>query len=136
MTKFRRESICPPQMQSVHDDFHFSPAAKVGEMIWVSGQVGTDPSGTPGRGAEDQARLAFANLQTVLEAAGASLADVVDLMTFHTHFHRDIGAFVKVKDELIASDFPAWTAIGVTELARPEYLVEIRAIAVIGCRPS
>ena len=81
---------------------------------------------------ESQARLAFKNLETVLASAGASLADVVEIMTFHTHFHRDILEFIKVKDEFLPENFPAWTAIGVAELARPEYLVEIRAVAVIG----
>lgn len=136
MVTCERESVCPSAMETLYSDFHFSPASKVGDTIWVSGQVGSDSSGKPTVGMEAQARLAFSNLETVLEAAGASLADVVDLMTFHTHFHRDIGDFVKVKDEFITSDYPAWTAIGVAELARPEYLVEIRAIAVIGCRPS
>jgi enamine deaminase RidA (YjgF/YER057c/UK114 family) len=120
----------------MYDGYHFSPAIKVGDMVWVSGQVGSDASGVTAEGAEEQSRIAFANLEAVLEAAGATLGDIVELVTFHTDFHRDIGAFVKIKDEILTADFPAWTAVGVSQLARPEYLVEIRAVAVIGSHPA
>lgn len=132
MSSQKQETICPPSMEGSYAAYHFAPATKVGDTIWVSGQVGSDASGAPGAGMEAQARLAFANLKTVLAAAGARMEDIVDLMTFHTHFHRDMGAFMKVKDEYIPQNFPSWTAIGVTELAHPDYLVEVRAIAVRG----
>jgi len=45
----------------------------------------------------------------------------------------DIQAFVKVKDEYVPDRYPAWTAVGVTHLANPDYLVEIRAVAVAHC---
>jgi enamine deaminase RidA (YjgF/YER057c/UK114 family) len=41
-------------------------------------------------------------------------------------------AFGAVKDEYFPSNYPSWTAVGVTQLARPEFLVEIRAVAVVG----
>ena len=132
MPSLKRESICPLSMQGHYSGFHFSPGTKAGDTIWVSGQVGSDPLGNVGVGMADQARLAFENLAAVLEAGGANLRDVVDLMTFHTDFHRDIAEFVRVKDEFLPSDFPSWTAVGVTQLARAEYLVEIRAVAVVG----
>jgi enamine deaminase RidA (YjgF/YER057c/UK114 family) len=37
-----------------------------------------------------------------------------------------------VKDQLLPANYPLWTAVGVTQLARPEFLVEIRAVAVVG----
>jgi enamine deaminase RidA (YjgF/YER057c/UK114 family) len=80
-----------------------------------------------------QARLAFEGLKTVLEAAGATLADVVELMTFHTDLRRDMPAFSQVKDQYFADRYPSWTAVGVTQLALPEFLVEVRAVAVAGC---
>ncbi len=80
----------------------------------------------------EQARFAFESLKCVLEEAGAVLADVVELNTFHTQMRRDIGAFVAVKDEYFPDNYPAWTAVGVTELARAEFCIEIRAVAVIG----
>jgi enamine deaminase RidA (YjgF/YER057c/UK114 family) len=44
-----------------------------------------------------------------------------------------MGAFSKVKDEYFPDRYPSWSAVGVTQLALPELLVEIRAVAVAGC---
>jgi enamine deaminase RidA (YjgF/YER057c/UK114 family) len=129
----RRQSIIPAPFQAFHDTYHFSPATRVGDTIWVSGQVGIDAEMKPGDGVKAQARLAFEALKAVLEAAGASLADVVELTTFHTDLQRDVAAFMAVKDEYIAPGYPSWTAVGVTELALPGLCIEIRAVAVAGC---
>ncbi|MNO01727.1 RutC family protein YjgH [compost metagenome] len=60
------------------------------------------------------------------------MADIVELMTFHTDLRGDIQEFIKVKDEFIPERFPSWTGIGVSQLARPEFLIEIRVVAVAG----
>ncbi|MFZ5562496.1 MAG: RidA family protein [Thermodesulfobacteriota bacterium] len=108
----------------------FSQAVKSGNTIYVSGQVGVDENFKPGSGIEEQAGLAFLNLQHVLAEAGATLEDIVELVTFHTSM-KDIRGFSKVKAKFIPKDYPAWTAVGVTELVLPDLLVEIRATAVI-----
>ncbi|WP_454739219.1 RidA family protein [Cupriavidus necator] len=128
-----RQAIIPPGTQPFYDAFHFAPATRVGDTIWVSGQVGLDAQMKPGEGMEAQARLAFEALKGILAAAGASLADIVELNTFHTALRRDLEAFTKVKDEYIPSRYPSWTAVGVSELALPELCIEIRAVAVAGC---
>ncbi|WP_434664976.1 RidA family protein [Paraburkholderia sp. A3BS-1L] len=127
--------INPPQNRETYDRFHYSAATRVGDMIWVSGQVGLDPAThTLGQGMEAQSRLAFENLKTVLAAAGATMADIVEIVTFHLDMHgSDIQAFVKIKDEYVPDRYPAWTAVGVTHLVNPDYLVEIRAVAVAHC---
>src|SRR5262249_54708068 len=79
----KRQSINPGATRAMYDALHFSQATRVGNMIWVSGQVGIDAAMKPATGMEAQAHLAFQGLRSVLEAAGASLADVVELMTFH-----------------------------------------------------
>jgi len=129
----KRQSIVPPPFQALYQAFHFSPATRVGDTIWVSGQVGLDAEMKPAGGMQEQARLAFEALKAVLESAGASLDDVVELTTFHTDLRRDIAVFTAVKDKYIAQPFPSWTAVGVTELALPELCIEIRAVAVAGC---
>ena len=129
----RRQAVIPPAMQVMYDAYHFAPATRVGDTIWVSGQVGLDATMTPGQGMEAQARLAFEGLKAVLEAAGAGLADVVELMTFHTDLRGDMAAFSRVKDQYFPDRYPSWTAVGVTQLALPEFLVEVRAVAVAGC---
>jgi enamine deaminase RidA (YjgF/YER057c/UK114 family) len=129
----QRRQVIPASMRAMYDAYHFAPATRVGDTIWVSGQVGLDSAMRPGIGMEAQARLAFEGLRAVLTAAGATLADVVELMTFHTDLRGDMAAFTQVKDELFPAPYPSWTAVGVTQLALPELLVEVRAVAVAGC---
>lgn len=131
MTQDKRKLVNPPGTEAIYENWHFSQAIRVGDMVWVSGQVGIDENLTPGEGIEAQARLAFQNLERVLAGAGGSLADVVEIVTFHTSM-KDIAGFSKVKSEFIPEDYPAWTAVGVTELAMPEWLIEVKATAVIG----
>lgn len=127
-----RRQIIPPATQGMYDAYHFAPATRVGNMIWVSGQVGIDTAMRPGDGMEAQARLAFEGLKTVLEAAGAALTDVVELMTFHIDLRGDMPIFARVKDEYFPDRYPSWTAVGTPQLAMPEFLVEVRAVAVAG----
>lgn len=132
----KRQMINPaPVKARQYDQMHFSSATRVGDMIWVSGQVGFDvATGRSGQGMAEQAQLLFQNLKGVLEEAGATMADIVEIMTFHTDLRGpDIREFVKVKDEFLPDRYPSWTAVGVTQLADPAFLVEVRAIAVAGC---
>lgn len=130
----KRQSITPPENQVFYDTFHFSQATRVGDMIWVSGQVGLDlATMTPGKSLEEQAHIAFQSLKNVLEAAGATLADVVELMTFHTQIQADMPVFNQIKDEYFPDRYPSWTAIGISQLALPGLRLEIRAVAVAGC---
>ncbi|HDR9482582.1 TPA: RidA family protein [Burkholderia aenigmatica] len=128
-----RQSIIPSPFQAFYDAYHFSPATRVGNTIWVSGQVGIGPDMKPGEGMPAQARIAFESLKAVLEEAGASLSDVVELTTFHTDLRGEIEAFSAVKDMYFPARYPSWTAVGVTQLALPELCIEIRAVAVAGC---
>jgi enamine deaminase RidA (YjgF/YER057c/UK114 family) len=129
----KRRSINPGVTEMMYDTLHFSQATRVERTIWVSGQVGVDGALRPAAGMEAQAHLAFQGLRSVLEAAGASLADVVELTTFHTDLRGEMQAFATVKDAYFPDRYPSWTAVGVTQLALPELCVEIRAVAVVGC---
>ena len=68
----KRQSINPGATRAMYDALHFSQATRVGNVIWVSGQVGIDAAMKPAKGMEAQAHLAFQGLRSVLEAAGAS----------------------------------------------------------------
>jgi enamine deaminase RidA (YjgF/YER057c/UK114 family) len=124
--------INPPGTEEIYKRMKFSQAVRMGDTVWVSGQVGIDEKGVIGEGIDAQARLAFKNLEHVLAETGASLADVVELMTFHTSM-GDLRGFSKVKAEFVPENYPAWTAVGVKELVMPQLLVEIKAVAIIGC---
>ena len=126
----RQIAVSPESMQQVSDDYGYSQTVQVGSTIWVSGQAGFGPDGIPAS-VEAQSRLAFQNLQLVLEAAGSSLDDIVELTTYHVSMD-ELPAFASVKAEFIQAPYPAWTAVEVSGLAEPELRVEIRATAVAG----
>jgi enamine deaminase RidA (YjgF/YER057c/UK114 family) len=105
-------------------------AVAAGGAIYVSGQVGVDPDGTIPEGFEAQARRAFANLEAVLAAAGAELADVVKVTVLLVD-GDDLPAYRTVRETFLAHR-PASTLMVVKALALPELRFEIEAIAVAG----
>jgi enamine deaminase RidA (YjgF/YER057c/UK114 family) len=127
-----RQAVIPEGMEAVYEKIRYSPAVKVGNTIYVSGQIGRDSAMQLVEPREAQMVQAFENLKQVLETAGASLRDVVDLTTFHTDM-RDLPLFMQVRDRYFDSDpLPAWTAIGAHMLCgSPGYIIEIKAVAVL-----
>lgn len=119
-----------PGTEETCKHWQFSQAVRVGNTLYISGQVGESPTGEIPEDIARQARLAFSNLKRVVEQAGGTLDDVVELLTFHTDIN-ELPQFVKVKSEFFSKDFPAWTAVGTTGLALPQLKLEIKSIAVI-----
>lgn len=115
------------------DNYIMSQAIKMGDAIYVSGQVAVDPSGeVVGKGSmKAQTRKAFENIETILKVAGASLADIVKITVFTTDMSR-LGETHEVRAELLPDPPPASTAVEIKSLVFPDLLVEIEAIAVIG----
>jgi enamine deaminase RidA (YjgF/YER057c/UK114 family) len=104
-----------------------------GRLIAVSGQVALAADGTVvGRGdPEAQARQVFENLRGRLAAAGASFADVVKLTYFLTDAAH-LPVIRGVRDQFVDTAAPpASTAVAVAALFRPEFLVEIEALALV-----
>ena len=126
----KRRLINPPGTERIYENWQFSQAVRVGDTVWVSGQVGAGGDGIPEK-IEDQARIAFESLRGVLEASGASLGDEVELVTYHTDM-SEMGGVSTVKAEFFPKDYPAWTAVGVTGLALAALRLEVKATAVIG----
>jgi enamine deaminase RidA (YjgF/YER057c/UK114 family) len=121
--------VIPSEMQAMYDNFHFAPAIKDGDRLFCSGVIGLGPDGKASSDPATQFTQAFESLKSVLSAAGASMGDVVDLTTFHVGLQKNIRAFTQVKDRFVSAPYPAWTAIGISELAFPGGLVEIKAVA-------
>jgi enamine deaminase RidA (YjgF/YER057c/UK114 family) len=125
------EAVIPPSVAETAASYQYSPGVVVpaGDLLFVSGQIGRDATGRVIADAEQQFVAAFENLQSILGQAGATMADVIDLTTFHTSM-ADLAVFAKVKARFLdTTPYPAWTAIGITELALPGVLVEIKATA-------
>jgi reactive intermediate/imine deaminase len=126
----KRTLVNPSGTEGAYRALHYSQGVRVGDTIWISGQAGSGPKGIV-EGCAAQTRLAFENLKKVLLEAGADLGDVVELTSFHTDM-GDFKTFMAVKDEFFPENYPAWTAVGIQQLAHPKMLVEIRAVAVVG----
>lgn len=125
----QRESIV--RSSDAYAEWHFAEATRVGDTIWVSGQVGYDARGEISTDAAEQARVAFENLAETLRLAGADLDDIVELRTYHVDM-ADIDGFRIAKDRVITVPYPSWTLIGVQALSVPAIRVEISAVAVLG----
>ena len=109
----------------------YSQAVRVGDTVYMSGQIGLDPATMlMVDGIDAQIVRVFDNLKAVAEAAGGSLADVVKLNVFLT----DLANFAKVNETMatyFSAPFPARAAIGVKELPRGA-LVEADAVMFLG----
>jgi len=126
-----REILSP---KSVHptDGVGYSHVARVGNTLYIAGQVPLDKQNRiVGVGdIESQVRQVYANLRAILEELGGSMGDIVKITTYLTS-REHLDAFRKVRDETLQAPFPPNTLVFVAGLARPEYLVEIEAIAVL-----
>ncbi|HEV8673566.1 MAG TPA: RidA family protein [Methylomirabilota bacterium] len=106
-----------------------------GKLVFLAGQVAYDRQGPdrklvgPGDPAA-QVRQAIENMRTLLRQAGGDLADIVEMTAYVTDVSL-MEAMGRVAQEYFTDPLPAMSLIGVRELARPDFLVEIRAIAAI-----
>ncbi|MGE0859684.1 MAG: RidA family protein [Gammaproteobacteria bacterium] len=122
--------IIPPSQQGFYDNYHFAPAVVDGQHLRCSGVIGIDlAAGSVSPDPATQFTQAFDNLAEVLAAAGVGFADITEMTTFHVGLQANLEAFMAVKDRYMKAPYPAWTAIGITELAIPGGLVEIRVTA-------
>jgi|SRR5215472_12143653 len=104
-----------------------------GRTIWLAGQVAlADASGKSLSGDFDgQVREVFRLLDRTLKEAGGALKDMVTMTVFITD-GRFGDRFTELRKEIFAGDFPASALITCRALARPELLVEVQGIAVVG----
>ncbi len=126
MTK--REAIFPPNRHALYEKHGYSAAIRSGDLLFVSGQVGSRDDGSAEPDYEKQVQLAFNNLKAVLAAAGASFDDIIDVTTFHTDPEQQFETFMAIKEQAFSErPYPSWTAVGVNWLAGFDF--EIKVIA-------
>ena len=115
---------------SYHKHFGFSQAVRTGDLVILAGQMPVDPEGNLIAEGDivGQARQVFENMKVVLAAAGLTMDDLVEIVSYHTDMH-ELPAVAEVKADYIKDNPPAWTAIGVTALALPGQRLEIKGTA-------
>jgi enamine deaminase RidA (YjgF/YER057c/UK114 family) len=133
-----RKTIIRPQAGIHTLPWPYSHAVQVGNFLFVAGQVALDEDlrlvgvGDP----EAQVRQVWRNIQTVVEAAGGKVTDVVRVTTFLVDVSH-VEALHKVRREFFPDgDFPTATVVQVAALAAPGLLLETEVFAIIGCSSS
>lgn len=115
-------------------EYGYAQAIKVGDTIYVSGQVSHDDNGNiVGRGdMEVQMRQAYENIQKLLTQYGATLNNVVDETLFVTDMDAAFAAAVKCRQDIFSgTPVLASTIVQIQRLAFPELMIEIRCVAKI-----
>lgn len=128
-----RKDIIPPGMENIFERFHYAPGVLVDDTLYIAGQVGRNAQLEVVAGTEAQFTQAFENVKKILTAAGGSFDDVVEMVTYHVDM-RDLALFMQVKDRYFTGRVPAWTGVGVTALAMPGLVVEIKCVARLDAR--
>jgi enamine deaminase RidA (YjgF/YER057c/UK114 family) len=126
----QREAVFPADRHALYEQHGYSAAVRSDDLLFVSGQVGSRPDGSAEPDFEAQVRLAFANLEATLFAAGCGFDDVIDVTSFHTDPEKQFETIMAVKGEIFKSaPYPNWTALGVNWLAGFDF--EIKVVARI-----
>lgn len=122
----------PLSPSSIHPPFapysHGLEVSSRSRFVFCSGQLGIDKDGIIPADAEGQARLAFDNIAAILAEAGMGLRDIVRINAFVTA-REHLQPYMQVRNALFEEPFPASTLMIVAGFARPEFLVEIEAVA-------
>jgi 2-iminobutanoate/2-iminopropanoate deaminase len=125
-----KEYINPEGLFTPGDPPIYSHAVKAGNTIYVSGKTARDEKGDIIKGGlEEQTIKAFENLKVTLEAAGASLQDIVKLTVYLTNMD-EIEIFRRTRSRYLSRPLPASTVIGIASLI-PGAVVEMDAVAVV-----
>lgn len=113
-------------------EYGYSQAVKVGDTIYISGQVSHDDKGkiVGYRDMEAQMRQAYTNVQKMLEQYGATMDNVVDEVLFVTDMDTAFAAAVKCRHEVFSGQpVVASTIVQIQRLAFPELMIEIKCVA-------
>ncbi len=111
----------------------YAQAVKVGDTLYISGQVGVKQDGTPGANIVEQTQLAYANIQHVLQQFDACAQNIVD----ETWFATDMKDLMKQNEAVFATRGEFYgdsaqvcqTLVQVSGLIMPELLLEIKCVA-------
>lgn len=122
--KLNPSTIAPPGGRYTHA-IEVPPGAR---WLVVSGQVGVAPDGSTPPDIGGQTENCFRNISAILADAGMSLADVVKITVFLTD-EGDIAGFRAARERMTGEALPASTLVVVSRLVRPEWRVEIEALA-------
>jgi reactive intermediate/imine deaminase len=128
----RKTAANPPDVPApIRGYYSNSVRVSAGPLLFVAGQVGIDAQNrVVGPGAAEQAEQALRNIERILAASGATMADVVKVTVFVTDI-KYLDEIAPTRLKHFPKDGPASTLVQVAALAFPELKVEIEAVAVV-----
>ncbi|HEY3149249.1 MAG TPA: RidA family protein [Dongiaceae bacterium] len=124
-----KAAFSAPAFAHFIEDWHLSPVLDTGDFVFLSGGTGAHPDLSVNPDPETQIRDTFEFLKDHLAVLNLTFDDVVEMTTYHVDLRKHLSIFTKVKDEYIGAPYPAWTAIGVSELITEGTIIEIRLVA-------
>ncbi len=92
--------VFPANRHALYEKHGYSAAIRSGDLLFVSGQVGSREDGTPEPDFAAQVERAFDNLKATLNAAGCTFDDLIDVTTFHTDPENQFPTIMQVKQTL------------------------------------
>jgi len=131
-----REAVVPASWTDFYEETHIPAAVRVGDTLRVTGHTGETDDGVFSDDAKEQIRQVFRNITFTLVEAGVSWSDVVEINSYHVGLLNQAEAVLEVAAEFLEDPYPAWTAVGVTELILSEALVEISCAAIVPANPA
>jgi enamine deaminase RidA (YjgF/YER057c/UK114 family) len=126
-----RDAIITPVWQDFYDATGIPAALRVGQTVRLTGHTGTRPDGSFASDPAEQLRQTFQNIADTLAAAGCTWSDVEEITAYHVGLQAQGDLVLEVAAEFMARPFPAWSAVGVTELYESEAIVELRVVATL-----
>lgn len=131
--------VVPAELRGDVAQFHYAPARRAGDFVFLSGIVAVNGRSTPmdADGFRADLRRVFTLMEQLLGACQASLADVVELQMFHVFGSErlaldkaaQLSAIADVRDEFFPAPYPACVELAVADLNPEGGLVEIKATA-------
>lgn len=121
-----------PEDRTAYDTVGLSPMVRVGDMLYLSGVIGTPVE----RDAGDEALEAnfvsiFEQIKATLESVGASFDNVVTLKTYRLDYVKNFPLFLEVKKRYIKEPYPTWTDLGISALP-PGAMAEVQVDVWLG----
>ena len=122
-------ALIPPGMEQVEADWRMSPGLVANGFVFLAGLTGQRLDGSLSSDPQAQFETAFEYAALILAQHDLTLADIVDVTSFHVGLQRHLATFRKVWNAHVSRPYPAWTAIGVSEFIIPGNLIELKVVA-------
>jgi enamine deaminase RidA (YjgF/YER057c/UK114 family) len=125
----RGEAIIPDSWREFYNETRVPAAIKIDNLLRLTGHTGETSDGAFSDDAEVQIRQTFQNIAVTLSEGGSSWESVVEINSYHVGLQKQASKLLEVASEFLSDPFPAWTAVGVTELILPAAVIEISCVA-------